>query len=124
MADSNRRLVYSTDGGEVKYPTDKKEEKGKGKDKGKKPAAPTLGADNKTVYVERDRKGRGGKTVTVVSNLKLATDKAEALLKTLKTHVGAGGTVKEGNLEIQGDHREKVMAYLQKEGYSVKAKGG
>ncbi len=122
MADSNRRLVYSTDGGEIKHPKEQKADKGKGKPK--KATAPKLSADNKTVYVERDRKGRGGKTVTVVSNLQLAPDKAEALLKTLKAQVGAGGAIKEGNLEIQGDHREKVMAYLQKEGYSVKAKGG
>lgn len=123
MPDSNRRLVYSTDDGEIKTPADKKATPAKGKPAPKK-EAPKLAATNKTVYVERDRKGRGGKTVTVISNLQLPEADLEALLKKLKGQVGAGGAVKEGNLEIQGDHRDKIIAYLQKEGHQVKQKGG
>lgn len=123
MPDSNRRLVYSTDDGEISPPKDKKATPTKGKPAPKK-EAPKLAATNKTVYVERDRKGRGGKTVTVISNLQLPEADLEALLKKLKGQVGAGGAVKEGNLEIQGDHRDKIIAYLQKEGHQVKQKGG
>lgn len=125
MSDNNRRLVYSTDDGDI-TPKAKKDNK-PGKPAAKTPAKkaePTLSATNKTVYVERDRKGRGGKTVTVVSNLQLPQSQLEEILKKLKTHVGAGGALKEGNLEIQGDHRDKVIAYLQKEGHQVKQKGG
>ncbi len=123
MPDSNRRLVYSTDDGEIQQPKEKKSAPAKGKPPTKK-EAPTLAATNKTVYVERDRKGRGGKTVTVISNLQLPEAELEPLLKKLKTQCGAGGAVKEGNLEIQGDHRDKIIAYLQKEGHQVKQKGG
>lgn len=123
MTDPNRRLVYSTDDGEIKSPKEKKTSPGKGKSAPKK-EAPKLAATNKTVYVERDRKGRGGKTVTVISNLQLPDTEMDVLLKKLKTQCGAGGAVKEGNLEIQGDHRDKIIAYLQKEGHQVKQKGG
>ncbi len=123
MPDTNRRLVYSTDDGEIKPPNDKKSVPAKGKIAPKK-ESPKLAATNKTVYVERDRKGRGGKTVTVISNLQLPEAQLEALLKKLKTQCGAGGAVKDNTLEIQGDHRDKIIAYLQKEGYSVKQKGG
>jgi translation initiation factor 1 len=123
MPDTNRRLVYSTDDGEIKTPNDKKSNPAKGKSTPKK-ETPKLAATNKTVYVERDRKGRGGKTVTVISNLQLPESQLEELLKKLKTQCGAGGAVKENNLEIQGDHRDKIIAYLQKEGHTVKQKGG
>lgn len=123
MPDTNRRLVYSTDDGEIKTPNDKKTTPAKGKPAPKK-EAPKLAATNKTVYVERDRKGRGGKTVTVISNLQLQEPQLEELLKKLKTQCGAGGAVKENNLEIQGDHRDKIIAYLQKDGHTVKQKGG
>lgn len=123
MPDSNRRLVYSTDDGEIKTPNTQKPTPAKSKPASKK-EAPKLAATNKNVYVERDRKGRGGKTVTVISNLQLPESQLEELLKKLKGQVGAGGAFKEGNLEIQGDHRDKIIAYLQKEGHTVKQKGG
>ena len=72
----------------------------------------------------RDRKGRGGKTVTVIRDLQLSADDLTALGKRLKQKCGAGGAVKEGNIEIQGDHREKVAAELQKMGYRAKLAGG
>jgi translation initiation factor 1 len=77
-----------------------------------------------TVYVERDRKGRGGKTVTVISGLQHDPATKEKLLKQFKTLCGAGGALKEGNLEIQGDHRDKLIAALQEMGYKAKQKGG
>lgn len=77
-----------------------------------------------TVYVERDRKRRRGKTVTVVSGLPGSEDSLRDLLKTLQKLVGAGGTVHEGEIEVQGDHRERVAEHLARLGYKVKFKGG
>jgi translation initiation factor 1 len=77
-----------------------------------------------TAYIARDRKGRGGKTVTVVRNLQLTTEDMRALGSQLRKACGAGGTVKDGVIEIQGDHREKVAAKLAELGYRVKFSGG
>jgi translation initiation factor 1 len=76
------------------------------------------------VRVWRDRKGRGGKTVTVVKGLVASRERLQEIATTLKRHCGTGGTVSEGNLEIQGDHREKVAARLTELGYRVKLAGG
>lgn len=72
----------------------------------------------------RERKGRGGKTVTVIRDLQLAPDDLASLGKTLKKKCGAGGAVKDGNIEIQGDHRERIALELQKLGYKAKLAGG
>lgn len=72
----------------------------------------------------RDSKMRAGKTVTVVGNLHHDPATLERLCKELKNKCGAGGTVKNGEIEIQGDHREKVAAYLQTLGYKTKMVGG
>jgi translation initiation factor 1 len=76
------------------------------------------------VYVERTRKGRGGKTVTLVLNLPGNEAAKTALLKDLKAACGAGGALKDGVLEVQGDHRERLMALLAERGHTVKARGG
>ncbi len=76
------------------------------------------------VRVSRDTKGRGGKTVTLVRGLDLDTDALAALGKRLRTACGAGGTLRDGVLEIQGDHCERVIALLAAEGFSVKRAGG
>lgn len=80
-------------------------------------------ADN-IVRVQLDTKGRKGKGVTVVSGVPLADDALAQLGKQLKAQCGAGGTVKDGVIEVQGDHREVVMAALQKLGFTVKRVGG
>jgi len=77
-----------------------------------------------TAYVQRDRKGRGGKTVTVIAGLQHTPATFKALLKTLQTTCSAGGTFKEGELEIQGDHRDKIAEKLRELGYKVKLVGG
>jgi translation initiation factor 1 len=74
--------------------------------------------------VSRETKGRGGKAVTVVKGLALADDELSALGKRLKAACGSGGTVKDGVIEVQGDHVEKVMEALKKEGFGVKRVGG
>jgi len=77
-----------------------------------------------TVRVSRESKGRGGKTVTVVSGLSLEDAKLQDLAKRLKQACGTGGTVKEGKIEIQGDQCERVLAELQSRGYKAKRSGG
>lgn len=76
------------------------------------------------VRVMRDRKQRGGKTVTVISGVPATSEALTALAQQLKKLCGSGGTVKDGNIEIQGDHCDKVQAKLTELGYKVKRAGG
>jgi translation initiation factor 1 len=88
-----------------------------------RPAGPPRG--DGIVRVSRDRKGRRGKTVTVVSGLPGDPTALEEVAGTLKRLCGSGGTVTpEGNLEIQGDHRDRVAARLTELGHRVKLAGG
>ncbi len=77
-----------------------------------------------SVRVSRDRKGRRGKTVTVVTGIVASQDALNEIAGTLKRLCGSGGTVTEGNVEIQGDHRDRVAAKLTELGYKVKLAGG
>ena len=86
--------------------------------------AATAPAGDGIVRVLRETKGRGGKAVTVVRGVPLATDALAALAKELKGACGSGGTVKDGVVEVQGDHVQKVMDWLQQRGYTVKRAGG
>lgn len=88
----------------------------------KKAAVPPAG--DGVVRVSRETKGRGGKAVTLVRGLGLAPDALAALAKQLRTQCGAGGTAKDGVVEIQGDHAERVVALLEQQGYRVKRAGG
>lgn len=76
------------------------------------------------VRVSRETKGRGGKGVTLVKGVLLDAAALIALGKQLKTACGTGGTVKEGIIEVQGDHVERVMELLRARGYTVKRAGG
>jgi len=86
-------------------------------------AGPVAAGDG-IVRVSREKKGRGGKTVTLVRGLALQVAELAALGRQLKTACGSGGTVADGVIEIQGDHGERVMQVLQAKGYSVKRAGG
>jgi translation initiation factor 1 len=77
-----------------------------------------------TVYLHRDSKGRGGKVVSLVKGLVLSEADVNALARQIKQACGSGGTVKDGVIEIQGDHREKIAEVLRKLGYKVKLAGG
>ncbi|MEC5387159.1 translation initiation factor Sui1 [Uliginosibacterium sp. H3] len=81
-------------------------------------------AGDGVVRVSRDSKGRGGKTVTVIKGVPLAAAELAALGKTLKAACGTGGTVKDGVIEIQGDHCDLVVEKLKKHGWVVKRAGG
>ncbi len=72
----------------------------------------------------REVSGRGGKGVSVVSGLPLAADALEELATRLKKICGAGGAVKDGAIEIQGDHRDRLVTELCKLGYDAKRSGG
>ena len=108
------RVVFSTETG----------------DRRKQPASPasprtSLPPAQQNLKVMRDRKGRKGKVVTVVSGFVLTEADLKALAKTLKILCGSGGTVKEGRvIEVQGDHRDKIAEKLKDLGYKVKLAGG
>jgi len=72
------------------------------------------------VRVRRETQGRRGKGVTLITDLPLDPEALKALGKTLKTQCGSGGSVKDGVIEIQGDHRDQLIAFLQKTGWTVK----
>ena len=76
------------------------------------------------VRVRRETKGRGGKTVTVITGVPGADAVINELAGNLKRRCGTGGTVKDGTIEIQGDHSELIVAELTKCGFTVKRAGG
>ena len=82
------------------------------------------GSADGVVRVSRETKGRGGKAVTLVKGLALEADALAALGKQLKATCGSGGTVKEGVIEVQGDHCERLVTWLQAQGYRAKRAGG
>ena len=87
-------------------------------------AAPKPAPGDGIVRVSRGTKGRGGKAVTLVRGLPLDDAAMAALGKRLRTACGAGGTVKDGVIEVQGDHAERLVPLLQAEGWRVKRAGG
>lgn len=87
----------------------------------KRAAAPS---SDGIVRVSRETRGRGGKTVTLVRGVDLEADALAALGKQLRSACGAGGTLRDGVIEIQGEHRERIVALLAAQGFSVKRAGG
>jgi translation initiation factor 1 len=76
------------------------------------------------VRVRRERKGHGGKTVTLITGIIADADHLASIAQQLKKLCGSGGTVKDGVIEIQGDHCDKALAKLAEMGYKVKRAGG
>ena len=74
--------------------------------------------------MSRSTAGRGGKAVSVVTGLPLDLPTLEALAKALKQACGTGGTVKDGTIEIQGEHRDRLVAELVKRGFPARKAGG
>jgi translation initiation factor 1 len=81
-------------------------------------------AGDGTVRVSRETKGRKGKGVTLVRGVELPADELAALGKRLKQLCGSGGTVKDGVIEIQGDHRDTIVEALRESGLRVVRAGG
>lgn len=74
--------------------------------------------------VSRTSKGRGGKSVTLIKGLPLDAPSLAALAKQLRSACGAGGTVKDGVVEVQGDHVDTLLAALSQHGFAAKRAGG
>lgn len=114
---SNSRLVYSTESGRTcpacRQPLVQCACQG----------AKTILGDG-IVRVSRETKGRGGKSVTLIKGLALDAAALAVLGKQLRAACGAGGTVKEGVIEVQGDHVDLVMEALRKQGHQPKRTGG
>ena len=87
-------------------------------------AASAVPAGDGIVRVQRETKGRGGKAVTVVRGVPVDAAGLVKLGQELKAACGCGGTVKDGVVEVQGDHVDQVMALLVQRGYRVKRAGG
>ena len=118
MANKKRNVVYSTDSAFAKrcprcgsYPC-------------RCPKPKSLPPAEQTACIRPEKKGRGGKTVTVIMELKLTPEDMKKLATQLKQACGTGGAVKEDTIEIQGDNRQKIAAELQKLGYKTKFVGG
>lgn len=117
---TNSTLVYSTEHGRV-CP-------GCGMPRTKcacsKKQTQTVPKGDGIVRVSLDKKGRKGKGVTIISGLSLDPAGLKDIAKKLKQKCGSGGTVKDGTIEIQGDHRGAMMTELESRGYRVKRSGG
>ncbi len=85
---------------------------------------PEVPPNQQTLKVEASRKGRGGKTVTVISGFQGKPEILADLAKQLKAQCGTGGTVKDNEIEIQGEHKQKIAEILKKMGYKAKISGG
>lgn len=125
MNDRNEgsRLVYSTDGGAVRPPAERQPTPAPGRNRpGAKPG-PAVPEDG-IVRLFREKGGRGGKMVTVIRGLPERGGALAARAAELKKLCGAGGAVKDDQIEIQGDHRERLAQRLRSLGYTVKLAGG
>jgi translation initiation factor 1 len=89
-----------------------------------KTSAKAVVAGDGVVRVSRSSKGRGGKTVTIVKGVALDAAALAVLGKQLRTACGSGGTVKDGVIEVQGDHCELVLKTLVQQGHKAKLAGG
>ena len=113
MPSTPNPIVWSSDSGDQRKPE-------------ARPAAAkaSLPPQQQTVYLHRDSKHRAGKGVTLLKGLVLTEPDLTALAKTIKQACGTGGTIKDGIIEIQGEHRDKIAELLRKLGYKVKIAGG
>jgi len=122
---NNSRLVYSTETGRICPGCSKPlsvcvcEKKKTAKVQKQSSSYPKDG----TIRIQREVKGRKGKTVTVVFGVPLESEKLQKFAKILKGRCGAGGTVKDGVIIIQGDHRKTILGEIKKRGYNAKLSG-
>lgn len=107
---ASSKLVWTSDPDEAK----------RLRDSGKLDTRKDVEPAKQTIRVGLDKKRRAGKTVTVAMGFQHSDDTLQSVAQTLKKKCGSGGTAREGDIEIQGDHVEKVKAELVKLGYRVK----
>ena len=115
------KLVYSTDGGRVRETLSPHNRKMAAAPQATRPGAPP---DDGVVRVQRDKRGRGGKTATTITGQPGDETELDNLLKLLKQHCGAGGTREGRVLAIQGDQRERLMEKLTSMGLKPRLAGG
>ncbi|BAZ42239.1 translation initiation factor SUI1 [Calothrix sp. NIES-4101] len=87
-------------------------------------AVEELPPNQQNIRIQATRAGRKGKTVTVITGFQAKPETLEKLLKQLKTQCGTGGTLKDSEIEIQGEHKQKLLEILVKLGYKAKISGG
>ena len=119
----NNRLVYSTESGRICPSCGHSTTKCTCKKK-KPVKKQSIYPNDGIVRIMREAKGRKGKTVTAVLGVPLNDKKLQQFAKTLKRLCGAGGTVKDGIIIIQGDHRETLLKEIKQQGYTVILAGG
>ncbi|MCK5680525.1 translation initiation factor Sui1 [bacterium] len=119
MSKSNSRLVYSDEMGSTCPKCGQPLRKCQCNNKSSNSAK-----GDGIVRIQRESKGRKGKGVTLITGTPLAGEELKALAKTLKQKCGTGGTIKNGVIEIQGDHRDLLLGLLQAKGWKVKKAGG
>ena len=119
MKNTNSRLVYSSQSGRI-CPKCKKPIAGCACSK----SAATLPSGDGVVRVGRETKGRKGKGMTLITGVPLPANELKKLAKELKQKCGTGGTLKDGVIEIQGDHRDALIEMLKDKGWTVKRSGG
>ena len=85
---------------------------------------PEVPPNQQNLKIEASRKGRGGKTVTIISGFQEKPETLATLAKQLKAQCGTGGTVKDNEIEIQGEHKQKLLEIITKLGYKAKISGG
>ena len=118
----NSRLVYSTETGQVCPACQKPVSKCACKKKKSRPQT-NIKIDG-TIRIQREVKGRKGKTVTTVSGFQITADELKLLATQLKRRCGTGGSVKDGMIIIQGDHRNTLITELKNRGFKAKVAGG
>ena len=118
----NSRLVYSTGSGRICPDCGKTAQKCSCKRK-KSKLKTDIQFDG-IIRIRKESKGRKGKTVTTISGFKEGADDLKQIAKILKNLCGTGGSIKDGIIIIQGDHRQTIQSELQKQGFKVKLAGG
>ena len=103
------RLVYSTESGRIRSGSD---------------THLTVNPDDSVCRVRRETKGRGGKEATVIWDVPGGQAELKSLGKAIKQRLGTGGSVKDGQIVIQGDHVETILSFLKDKGFQAKKAGG
>ncbi len=105
----NTRLVYSTESGRIRSDLS---------------SACASNADDSVCRVRRETKGRGGREATVIWDVPGGDTELKSLGKAIKQRIGTGGSVKDGQIVIQGDHVDTVLTFLKHKGFQAKKAGG